>query len=111
MRILITGITGFVGGHLVERLVAAGGHVLFGIGRQAEWPDGLRHLAGAAEVHAAELADGPRVEAVVRQTRPDWVLHLAGYANTGGSFREPDRCWSDNLTATRSLYDAVARSG
>src|SRR5215213_5365419 len=69
MRILITGITGFVGGHLVERLVAADGHALFGVGRQPEWPAGLKHLDGAAEVHAAELGDGPRVEDVVRQTR------------------------------------------
>src|SRR4051794_40109396 len=105
MRILITGITGFVGGHLVERLVAAGGHTLSGVSRQPEWPAGLTPLAGSAEVHAAELADGPRVEEVLRQVRPDWVFHLAGYANTNGSFREPDRCWADNLTATRSLYD------
>jgi GDP-4-dehydro-6-deoxy-D-mannose reductase len=111
MRVLITGITGFVGGHLVERLVAAGGHALFGVNRQAEWPAGLSHLAGVAEIHAGELADEPRVEALVRQTRPDWVFHLAGYANTGGSFLEPDRCWADNLTATRSLYEAITRSG
>jgi len=37
-------------------------------------------------------------------------VHLAGYANTGASFRDPDRCWRDNLVATRTLYDAVART-
>lgn len=108
MRILITGITGFVGGHLVEAL--PGGHTLIGVSRNADWPAGLAHLAGRAELHAAELADGPRVEAIVRRARPDWVIHLAGYANTGGSFREPDKCWADNLAATRSLYDAIART-
>jgi GDP-4-dehydro-6-deoxy-D-mannose reductase len=110
MKILITGITGFVGGHLVESLSAEGGHTLFGLARGAGWPAGLAHLAGRAELYPAELTDGPRVEAVLRETRPDWVMHLAGYANTGGSFREPDRCWADNLAATRSLYDAVART-
>jgi GDP-4-dehydro-6-deoxy-D-mannose reductase len=109
MRILITGITGFVGGHLVEAL-ARGGHTLSGLSRNVEWPAGLLHLAGAADLHAGELADGPRVETVLRETRPDWVIHLAGYANTGGSFREPDRCWADNLSATRSFYDALART-
>ncbi|HEX4612183.1 MAG TPA: NAD-dependent epimerase/dehydratase family protein, partial [Urbifossiella sp.] len=49
MKILITGITGFVGGHLAERLAAAGGHTLAGVGRAA-WPAGLGHLAGAAEL-------------------------------------------------------------
>ena len=108
MRILITGITGFVGGHLVE--VLAGRHTLIGVGRNGGWPAALAHLDGRAELHTAELADGPRVETLVRQTRPDWVIHLAGYANTGGSFREPEKCWADNLAATRSLYDAVVRS-
>lgn len=110
MRILITGITGFVGGHLVETLVSAGGHTLMGLSRQAAWPARLAHLAGAADLHALELVDGARVEALIRQIRPEWVIHLAGYANTGGSFREPDRCWADNLSATRSLYDAIART-
>jgi GDP-4-dehydro-6-deoxy-D-mannose reductase len=110
MRILITGITGFVGGHLVEALASAGTHRLFGVGRSASWPAALSHLEGAAELHAAELIDGSRVEEIVRLVRPDWVFHLAGYANTGASFREPERCWRDNLDATRALYDAVART-
>lgn len=111
MRILITGITGFVGGHLTEALRAEGGHTLVGLSRAPDWPGLLSHLAGAAELHVAELLDAARVEAIVRAARPDWVFHLAGYANTGRSFREPDRCWSDNLDGTRALYDAVHRAG
>ena len=38
MRVLITGITGFVGGHLAERLVAEGGHEIAGLSRRAVWP-------------------------------------------------------------------------
>jgi GDP-4-dehydro-6-deoxy-D-mannose reductase len=92
----------------VEALPA--GHTLVGVSRHPDWPAGLGHLAGRAVLHTAELADGERIEAIVRHARPDWVIHLAGYANTGGSFREPDRCWADNLAATRSLYDAIART-
>ena len=47
MRILITGITGFVGGHLVEALPA--GHTLTGVSRNADWPAGLAHLAGPSD--------------------------------------------------------------
>ena len=57
------------------------------------------------------LHDTAAVERLLRDVRPDWVVHLAGYANAGASFREPDRCWADNLGATRSLYAAVAASG
>lgn len=108
MRILITGVTGFVGGHLVEALRAEGGHELFGLSRQGRWPAGLDHLDGSARLFTGELSHRSAVESVLRETRPEWIFHLAGYANTGKSFREPDLCWADNLDATRTLYDAVA---
>jgi GDP-4-dehydro-6-deoxy-D-mannose reductase len=111
MRILITGITGFVGGHLVEHLVAAGGHALFGVSRRGQWPESLAHLAPHAKLSALDLRDRPRVEEAIRDARPDWVVHLAGYANTGGSFRDPERAWGENLTVTRVLYEALAASG
>ncbi|MDY3560356.1 GDP-mannose 4,6-dehydratase [Gemmata sp. JC673] len=111
MRILITGITGFVGGHLVEHLMSLGGHELFGVSRRAEWPGGLSHLAPHVRLFAADLCDAGVTEQVVRECCPDWVCHLAGYANTGGSFRDPERAWRENLTATRCLYDAVTGSG
>jgi GDP-4-dehydro-6-deoxy-D-mannose reductase len=109
MRILITGTTGFVGGHLVESLVPQG-HALFGYCRRGAWPAALAHLAGRVELLPGELRDTARVEAVLNHARPDWVIHLAGYANPGRSYLEPDLCWNDNLAGTRSLYDAVART-
>ena len=111
MRVLITGITGFVGGHLTERLAAEGGHVIAGLSRTAIWPADLGHLAKVAELHAADLHDGARLGEVLAEVRPDWVFHLAGYAKTGQSYLEPDACWKANLDGTRSLYHAIARSG
>src|SRR5262249_40685375 len=108
--ILITGITGFVGGHLTEALVPKG-HALIGVCRQGAWPASLAHLAGKAELHQSEVADTNPVEGIFNRLRPDWVIHLPGSANPGRSYHEPDLCWSDNLTATRSLYDAIARTG
>lgn len=110
MRILITGITGFVGGHLVD-LLASRGDVLIGLSRRGAWPAGLAHLHGRAELLAGDAGDAGRVSAALSHARPDWVVHLAGYASPGRSALEPDRCWDDNLTATRTLYDAIARSG
>lgn len=111
MRILITGITGFIGGHLVEHLVATGGHALFGVSRRSEWPPLLAHLAQHVKLLPGELRDLARVEEVIREAQPDWIFHLAGYANTGGSFLDPDRAWNENLNATRTLYDGIVRSG
>ena len=111
MKALITGITGFVGGHLAERLLAEGGCALVGVSRNAGWPTPLAHLAAAVERLDGDIHDAARMEAILRRVQPDWVFHLAGYANTGKSFQEPDACWEANVTGTRRFYDAVQASG
>ena len=55
----------------------------------------------------ADATDEADAERVVRETTPDWIFHLAGFANTGGSFRDPERAWAENLTTTRTFYDAI----
>lgn len=111
MRVLITGITGFVGGHLTDRLAAEGGHTIAGLSRHAVWPAELTHLAETARLYSADLHDEARLAEILGEVRPEWVFHLAGYAKTGRSFREPDACWKANLDGTRSLYNAIAHSG
>ena len=102
MRCLITGATGFVGRHLAAALGAAG-HEVVGLARRPAPAD--------LPVRPADLADVRATEAVLRDVRPDWVFHLAGYASPGRSFREPAAAWAGNLGATQGLYEAVARSG
>jgi GDP-4-dehydro-6-deoxy-D-mannose reductase len=107
----VTGITGFAGVHLTEALAAGGGQDVFGLARRAVWPAAFAHLADRAELTACDLGDGAAVEAVLRRVQPDRIYHLAGYASTRRSFREPEAAWAGNLGATRSLYEAVARWG
>lgn len=111
MRILITGITGFVGGHLTEALRAEGGHSLIGVARHATWGSGLTHLTGAADLHKVELLDHAALEQVIRVANPEWVFHLAGYASPRKSVDEREQCWSDNVEGTRALYESIARCG
>src|SRR4051812_23143377 len=111
MRILVTGVTGFVGGHLAEALLDAGDGEVHGLARRAEWPTELAHLRDRIRLRAADLTDTSAVAAALHDIRPDQIYHLAGFAHNGQSFREPDAAWAGNLTATRSLYDAVARGG
>src|SRR6476469_4800114 len=106
MRNLVTGVTGFAGGHLAEALLARGEAVV-GISRGPDWPTAWRHLAGAVDLRSCAVGDGAAVEALLREVRPARVYHLAGYAQTARSFKEPDAAWAGNLGATRALYEAV----
>ncbi len=111
MRILLTGVTGFAGGHLAEALLARGGVELFGLSRRSHWPKEWRHLAGRVVLRGCDLTDSPRLQQVLEQVQPERVYHLAGYPHVGRSFHEADAAWSGNLMATRCLYDAIGRWG
>jgi GDP-4-dehydro-6-deoxy-D-mannose reductase len=110
MRNLVTGVTGFAGGHLAEALLARGESVV-GVSRRAAWPPEWRHLAGGVDLRAGDVGDRAVIESLLREVQPERIYHLAGYAQTGRSFREPDAAWAGNLGATRALYDAVLRWG
>jgi GDP-4-dehydro-6-deoxy-D-mannose reductase len=105
MRTLVTGVTGFAGGYLAEALLARGETELYGLSRGGGAPrEGVRLLR-------CDLTDGAAVERVLRDVRPQRIYHLAGYPHVGQSFQESDAAWAGNLTATRALYEAVARWG
>ncbi len=107
---LVTGATGFAGGHVVEALVTRGETVV-GTSRHSAWPALWAHLSGKASLRACDLCDPRAVEALLQDVGPARVYHLAGYAAVGASFREPEAAWDGNLTATRRLYEAVVRWG
>lgn len=71
-RVLITGVDGFTGRHLVAHLREFPDLEVFGAGRRAQGSaalDGYRHC---------DVTDRASVDATVRWARPDVVYHLAG---------------------------------
>jgi GDP-4-dehydro-6-deoxy-D-mannose reductase len=109
-RSLITGATGFVGSFLAEALLERGETVI-GLSRHSARSAGSDPGLDRVELHPCDLCDSARVERLLHEIQPTRIYHLAGYARTGRSFQEPDAAWDGNLTATRRLYEAVARWG
>ena len=109
MRILITGITGFVGGHLTEHLLARGGHTITGLGKSGRWPACLEHLSQAVALHGCDLNDAPTLQAILQEVKPDQVYHLAGQAVTQGHAASEAAHLRENLHATQTLFAALQR--
>jgi nucleoside-diphosphate-sugar epimerase len=115
LRCVVTGAAGFIGSHLVDRLLADGHSVLGLDGFTDTYPRALkeRNLAGAlaqprfrlveADLRTAELA--PLLDGA------DAVLHLAAMGGLVKSWTHFDRYLSCNVLATQRLLAALAGSG
>jgi GDP-4-dehydro-6-deoxy-D-mannose reductase len=112
MRVLVTGVSGFVGGHLAEHLVAAGDLVV-GLSASGRWPEGLARLAPHVRIERCDLTavDEADLAGLIARKRPEAVYHLAAQANPQASVADPRGTWALNLGGALNLLEAVKASG
>ena len=111
MRALVTGVTGFVGGHLVEHLADSGDQVV-GLSSTGRWPSGLAHLARHSRIERLDLADGDddSLRDLLVRKEPEVIYHLAGQSNPQKSVADPRGTWAINLGGALNLLEAVRAS-
>jgi UDP-glucose 4-epimerase len=107
MRVLVTGGAGFIGSHVVDRLLA-GGHAIDLVDNLST---GRRELAHpAARLHAVDIRS-PRLRAVFAETRPDAVVHLAAQMDVRRSVADPLFDASVNVLGTLNVLECCRRAG
>jgi UDP-glucose 4-epimerase len=106
MRVLITGGAGFIGRHLVQRLVGNPRHevVVLDNLHRAERPDakGFTWIQG-------DVRDREAVAAAMRGS--DVVFHLAAESNVIGALRDLDYSFSTNVVGTYNVLSAARAAG
>lgn len=101
MRVFVTGGSGFVGGHLIEALVAAG-HEVRALARSAGSAEAVRRYGATpvtgelGKVSAAQLAE------------IDAVIHCAAFVEEWGTRAQ---FWEANVEGTRNLLEAAKAAG
>lgn len=112
MKVLITGITGMVGSHLAEYLLAEHPDVeVHGIVRWRSPLDNIAHLQGRVHLHLAELRDLHSLVTLFRELRPERIFHLAAQSYVPSSFGAPADTLHTNVIGTANLLDAVRLAG
>jgi UDP-glucose 4-epimerase len=101
---LVTGAAGFIGRRLVARLASEGREVYALDARPL-----LPLPAGVREVEA-DLRD-PGAAGVIRDLRPDRVVHLAGMSQVGACEEDPRAAFEHNVTATASVVRGLGSAG
>jgi len=106
MRVLITGITGFVGSHLAEYALAAGAEVI-GTVRARSRLDHIEAFRRRLHLVESDLRDASSVRSLVRDMRPDWIFHLAAQSYVHASFNAPSECVQTNIACQMNLLEAL----
>jgi GDP-4-dehydro-6-deoxy-D-mannose reductase len=106
LRALITGITGFAGGHLAAHLLARGDVEVFGIADDLCY--GLDHLERPVEVVIGNLQDPQVVADVLSEVKPDHIYHLAAQAYVPTAWRDPWDTFVNNIRPELNMLQLMA---
>ena len=111
MKTVVTGGAGFIGSHVVDRLLADGHEVRvldnFSTGR----PENLAHLArdSRLSLERVNIASEPRLESLLAGA--DWVFHLAALADIVPSMERPLDYHRANVDGTVAMLEAARQVG
>ncbi|CAM3002935.1 GDP-mannose 4,6-dehydratase [Paenibacillus sediminis] len=106
MKAVVTGGTGFIGSHLVDKLVARGFevHVIDNL------TSGYRHnINFQSVIHYEDIRNKESKEIIVRE-KPDVVFHLAAQTDVGQSIRDPRHDSDVNITGTINILKACRQA-
>src|ERR1700761_7885031 len=108
MNVLVTGGAGYVGGTVATVLMQQG-HTVTVL-------DNLCHskrneVPAGVEFVEADIADRPRVEKLLREMKPDGVLHFAALIEAGESMQKPEIYFRNNTASTLALLEAMLATG
>jgi nucleoside-diphosphate-sugar epimerase len=108
----VTGAGGFIGSHLVRRLVDDGVEVhAVTSAVSSVYPIRLVDLRDQITLHEANLADRGAMDVLVEAAQPTHIFHLGAYTHVGKSWQRVDECVQANVQGTVNLLQALSGTG
>lgn len=116
MRYLVTGGAGFIGSHLVKKLILDGHQVavlddLNDFYDPAIKRDNLAEVADKVELLEGDICDRDLVCSILQHGRFDTVVHLAARAGVRPSIQYPELYLQTNVLGTHHLLEAARKAG
>jgi len=109
MKCVVTGGAGFIGSHLVDKLLKEGHGVTVFDDLSSGRIENLGHVLDEIDFVKTDLAQQRDLVENLRDT--DWVFHLAALADIVPSIEKPDRYFRSNVDATFNLLEASKEVG
>jgi GDP-4-dehydro-6-deoxy-D-mannose reductase len=111
MKVLVTGVTGFAGSHLVDYMLTRPGVEITGMIRWRSRTENIEHFRDKIRLIECDLRDAFSVRDVVNETRPDWIFHLAAQSFVPTSWTAPTESLVTNVIGQLNLFEAVKKLG
>lgn len=108
-KILITGITGFVGSHLASHLLSEKSYDIIGTYRSELDTTSREQIDKNITLKKVDLNNEEAVEKLLRETKPDVIFHLAAQASPAKSFAIPVETLTNNIVAEFSLLNSLRK--
>ena len=114
MSVMVTGAGGFIGSHLVDRLLAEGEHVLgvdnLSTGQLANLSGARSTTVGRFQFQRLDITSTALPDYIER-TKPELIFHLAAQVDIRRSVKDPIEDAMINVIGTLNLLRAASRSG
>lgn len=111
-NILITGVTGFTGSHMVEHLLNSDKKLnIYGTIRgRCKQTQFIDHLKDKLTLLECDLTDYNSIIATLDDSQPDVIFHLGAQSFVPTSWRAPQETFNSNVLGTINLLEAVRQS-
>lgn len=106
-RVLVTGGAGYIGSHACKALARAGHEPIV----YDSLEHGFRDFVRWGPLEQGNTLDAERLSAVIRQHKPEAVMHFAAYIAAGESVENPGKFYLNNTAGTLSLLHAMRDAG
>jgi UDP-glucose 4-epimerase len=107
MKVFVTGGAGYVGSACL-RWLARHGHEVMAYDNLSE---GNEAAVEGGRLVVGDLQDRAKMTQVLREFRPDAVMHFAALASVPDSIKDPESYYRINVDGTKNLLDAMLENG
>ncbi|MHA1469761.1 MAG: GDP-mannose 4,6-dehydratase [Candidatus Asgardarchaeia archaeon] len=107
MKAFITGVTGFVGSHLADYLLAETDVEVHGLTRWRSPKENILHLLDSVTFHHGDLTDFSSLYRIIKKVMPKYIFHLAAQSYVPYSFDVPAATLDSNVIGTCNLLEAI----